>query len=284
MKIPAPPLRSLVRRTIILAYREDTTELERCLAAEGFAPEIQRATYTPQEQTYSRTIRCLLNHLAAWRLAAATAGHTLVVEADFVPCRGLAALPAPFDPNRHGPLTWAFLYGGGPRFLRVEEGPFIMGHAACPVALLISPEVAVHLVAFAERIMRETPDLTAYSQWDTTFQWQIMGSGARCYVPLRHYGEHGGLPNPEHNAISAGLVARLGVLQNHHAECLAGPLAFLPPYARGSRLRFLRTRALAKLVGFGRLLSGRVVALESSTVAQRRRAYWLALRRLISPF
>lgn len=285
MKIPAPKIGDLVKRTIIVAYREDASALEKALEAEGLIPEVQRPTYTQEQMCYSRTIRCLLNHSAAWRKAAETPGCTLVVEADFVPCSGLAALPAPFDPARHGPLAWAFLYAGGPRLLDVSDAPFLQGHASCPVALLVSPGVAPHLVAFAERLLRETPDLTAYSQWDTVFQWYIMGSGARCYLPWRHYGEHGGLPNPEHNATSAGLVARLGLAGNHHAECLMGPLVFLPPYAEGSRSRFLRTRLVAKLVGLGRVLVGRAAPLGYAMPARKRaRAFWLAVRRLVSPY
>lgn len=282
MKPPSPPLRALIRHTVILAYREDTTTLENAFRTEGLSPVVQRPVYTPEEQRYSRTIRCLLNHAAAWRAAAAADGYTLVVEADFVPCRGFADFPAPFDPNRHGPLAWAFLYAGGPRFIRIESGPFICGHAACPVALLISPAVAGHLAAYAEQLVRDTADLSAYSLWDTVFQWHIMGSGALCYLPWRHYGEHGGMPNPEHGASGEGLAGRLGV-RNHHAECLLGPLAFLPPYARGSRMRYLRTRLVAKFVGFARVLIGRVV--EPSypmTRRERIRAYRLAFRRLLS--
>lgn len=72
-------------------------------------------------------------------------------------------------------------------------------------------------------------------------------------------------------------------MRNHHAECLLGPLAFLPPYARGSRMRYLRTRLVAKFVGFARVLIGRVV--EPSypmTRRERIRAYRLAFRRLLS--
>ena len=89
-----PPLRKLIKRTIILAYREDTSQLENTLRAAGLDPVIQRRTYTPTEQTYSRTIRCLLNHTDAWRAAAAaTDGYTLILEADFVPCRDFTTLP-----------------------------------------------------------------------------------------------------------------------------------------------------------------------------------------------
>ena len=277
MTSSAPSLGSLVTRTIILAYREDTTPLENALRAEGLNPVVQRRTYTPSEQTYSRTIRCLLNHADAWRAAADHNGYALILEADFVPCRRFASLPAPFDPARHGPLAWAFLYAGGPRFLHLLPGGFIQGHAACPVAILLSPGVARHLVDFAEELVRTTSDLTTYSLWDTIFQWHMMGMGATCFMPYRHYGEHGGIPNPEHNVSGAGRFA------NHHAECLQGPLAFLPAYARGSRAIYVRTRLLAKLVGLARVITRRVVDPNQPMPANERfHAYVMAFRRLLS--
>ncbi len=286
----APPLRVLIARTIILAYREDTSILENALRAEGLAPVVQRRTYDLTEQTYSRTIRCLLNHADAWRAAAAASdGYTLIVEADFVPCRGFASLRAPFDPEQHGPLAWAFLYAGGPRFIRVLSGGFIWGHAACPVAILVPPGVATHLAGFADKLIRDTPDLTAYSLWDTVFQWHMMGHGATCFMPYRHYGEHGGLPNPEHKIAGHGRLAQLArrlhldVFDNHHAECLQAPLAFLPSYARGRRLLYLRTRLLAKLVGLARVFTGRVVEPgHAMTRRERLRAYRFAFSRLVS--
>lgn len=285
-----PPLRQLIQRTIILAYREDTSQLENTLRAAGLNPITQRRTYTPTEQTYSRTIRCLLNHTDAWRAAAAaTDGYTLIVEADFVPCREFTDLPAPLDPALHGPLAWAFLYAGGPRIIRVLPGGYIWGHAACPVAVIVPPRLAGHLVEFSDELIRTTPDLTAYSLWDTIFQWHMMGHNAKCFMPYRHYGEHGGLPNPEHKAAGAGLVSditrklNITVLNNHHAECLQRSLAFLPAYARGSRWIYLRTRLLAKCIGLARVVTGRVV--ESTQPMSRRerlRAYWIACKRLCS--
>jgi hypothetical protein len=286
----APELGTLITKTIILAYREDTTALETALQAEGLQPHVQRATYTELEQTYSRTLRCLMNHATAWRTAAnELSGYTLVVESDFVPCCGFTRIPAPFDPKQHGPLAWAFLYAGGPRFIQVTPGPFICGHACCPVALLIPHGVARHLADFAERLLQDTPDLAAYSLWDTVFQWHMMGHGANCYMPYRHYGEHGGLPNPEHRKAGTGIFNRLpwlselGLFANHHAECLHGPLAFLPPYARGSRIRYFRTRMLAKLIGVARLFTGRVV-MRPFGYSRRNQihAYLLAVQRLLS--
>ena len=93
-----PALGSVVKRTLIVAYKEDTTQLEDFLRSQGFTPEVLRPSYTETELGYSRAIRCLLNHTRAWELAASTEGHTLIMEADFVPCRDLRSLPCPFDP------------------------------------------------------------------------------------------------------------------------------------------------------------------------------------------
>lgn len=287
-----PTLGSLVRHTVILAHREDTTLLENALRAEGLDPFVQRkSNYSPLETTYSSSIRCLMNHADAWRRAASASGHTLVVEADFVPCRGFCGLPAPFDPAIHGPLAWAFLYAGGPRIFRVLPGGYLWGHSCCSVAMLISPEVAPHLADFADELIRTTEDLRAYSLWDTIFQWHMMGHQARCFVPYRQYGEHGGLPNPEHRNSGSGILAGsrffrlLGLGGNHHAECLWGPLMFLPAYARGSRLRYYRTRLTAKLVGLARLFLGRVVEpTQAMSPTERVHALWTAIRRLASPY
>ena len=93
-----PRLRDSVAQTLILAYRENTSQLEQALQEEGFAPRVLRPKYTEKELSYSRTIRCLLNHDSAWTLASATDGLTLVMEADFVPCEGFGSLPLNFDP------------------------------------------------------------------------------------------------------------------------------------------------------------------------------------------
>jgi hypothetical protein len=92
-----------------------------------------------------------------------------------------------------------------------------------------------------------------------------MGKGAICFMPWRHYGEHGGLPNREHDSAGVGvakrfrLLGRLGLGRNHHADVLYAPLMFLPPYAQGHRRRLWRTRLEAKLTGWLKLLSGKMV-------------------------
>jgi hypothetical protein len=284
---PFPAVHALADHAIILAYREDTSALEAALRAEGFSVEVQRATYSAGELEFSRTIRCLLNHQKAWQKAAARARPTVIVEGDFVPCRGFGRAPAPFDPARHGPLAWAFLYAGGPRFTRGHPDGALEGHAACPVALLLSPAAAPLLVRYAEEELARC-DPRAHSMWDALFQWYVMGWGGRCFLPWKHFGEHGGRANPEHAAARIGwtgrlpFLSRLNLFNNHHAECLLAPLHFLPPYADGSRLRFLAIRSLARLIGWVRLLRGRVVLhIPEATPAEYARARRAAWRRLL---
>ena len=287
----APSLNSRIRQSFILAYKEDTAELQRALAEEGFSPRVLRPEYSATELGYSRTIRCLLNHAAAWRLAAVATGLSLIVEADFVPCQGFGTLPLPFDPDRYGAVAWAFLYAGGPRLLRAFPDGSLQGHAACPVAYVVSPRVAGWLADYARDELERQADLTAYSLWDTQFQWRMMGHGAICFMPYRQYGEHGGLPNPEHQRAGVGVAKRfkllsfLGVGRNHHADVLWAPLKFLPPYACGSRGRFRRTRCEAKLLGWLKLLTGRcVMLLWPLSLRERCRLYLAGARRLCSRY
>ncbi len=286
MNAQRPSVRREVVQTIVLAYREETARLETALRAEGLAPQVQRPSYTPTELTYSRTVRCLLNHAAAWARARDAAGLTLIVEADFVPCRGLGDLPLPFDPQVQGSAGWAFLYAGGPRIFRRHPDGSLQGHAACPVAYVISPRVAAWLCEYRDEELQRQADLTAYSLWDTRFQWHIMGKGGRCFLPWRHYGEHGGTGNPEHAAAGVGiarripLLSRLGLGRHHRAEVLHGVLHFLPEYAAGSRLRFLRIRLEAKLTAWGKLLTGRMVKTFEPGAAARFRLQLVCAHRL----
>src|SRR6202040_1429474 len=87
--------------------------------------------------------------------------------------------------------------------------------------------------------------------FDSHLQWFAMGQGAEAYIPLRHYGEHGGMPNPEHAQL--GRLPRAGV---HRADNLEKRLRFLPDYARGSRVRYFVERCKGRLFGWARLLSG----------------------------
>jgi hypothetical protein len=280
-------VRSQVVRSLIIAYQEDTSGLERALAEEGLAPKVLRPTYTERELTYSRAIRCLLNHAAAWREARDPDGMTLIMEADFVPCTGFGRLPLPFDPQQQVDAAWAFLYTAGPRIFRCFPDGSLQGHSATPVAYVVTPRVACLLTDYVKEELARQGDLTRYSLWDTQFQWHIMGKGAACFMPYRSYGEHGGLPNAEHHREGIGVatrlrfLSRLGLGRNHHADALHGPLRFLPAYAAGNQGRFFLTRIEAKLTGWLKLLAGRVVAAEVSLpLNEQLRLRWMSLKRL----
>jgi hypothetical protein len=286
-----PALRDVITQTIILAHKEDTTQLEQALRKEAFAPQVLRPTYTKQELAYSRTIRCLLNHNSAWTLAREAAGFTLVMEADFVPCVGFGALPLPFEPSACGGTAWAFLYAGGPRFFHTRSDGSLPGHSACPVAYVISPCVGGWLTDYTREEFIRNPDLTQYSLWDTQFQWHLMGKGATCFMPWRQYGEHGGLSNPEHQSAGIGVAKRIrwlgrfGLGRNHHADVLYAPLQFLPLYAQGSHQRFRRTRFEAKLTGLLKLFSNRMAKpLQPLPFRERIRLYRTCLFRLCGPY
>lgn len=282
-----PRILDMAPTAVILAYRENTAELTSVLQHEGFSVETQRASYSESQLEYSRTIRCLMNHRDAWLAASLRQTCTLIVESDFVPCRGMGAMPAPFSPDRHGPLAWAFLYAGGPRIIQIHADGYLEGHACCPVAVLVTPGAATILAAFADEELA-THDPHKHSLWDTYFQWHAMGKQARCFLPYRNYGEHGGIVNPEHRSAQIGWISclpflsRSVFLNNHHAECLAAPLAFLPTYARGSLWRFHLQRLIAWMIGCVRVIMGRVGApAQKLSWRTKCRIHWLSVRRLI---
>jgi hypothetical protein len=156
------------------------------------------------------------------------------------------------------------LYQGSPRVLAVSSEGFIRGHCAPTVAYVINNRVAELLLRFYDYEMSRY-NASAYFNWEAHLQWWLMGQGAEAYIPLRHYGEHGGLPNPEHGRY--GQIFRAGV---HRADSLTGQLSFLPQYAGGSRIRYLVERFKARILGCGRLLSGRWIV--------RTNVYELSLR------
>ena len=209
------------------------------------------------------------------------------MESDFVPCVGFGRAPAPFDPQRHGPNAWSFLYAGGPRIIWAHADGSMEGHAACPVAILISPETAKKLVRFGEEELTRIKN-TTHSMWDTYFQWHVMGWGARCFLPWRNYGEHGGIANPEHRSAGIGwgcffpILMRFNAFNAHRAECLIGPLCFPPLYGRDSRLTYLFTRLMARLIGWGRILRGHVITpAKELPLRDRWRIYRMAVKRLL---
>ncbi|MCF8534254.1 MAG: hypothetical protein K9G48_14700, partial [Reyranella sp.] len=149
--------------------------------------------------------------------------------------------------------AWGYLYQGSPRLLAMSEDrpAYLRVHASPTVAYIVNATVAKILLEYFEYASSEY-DLTHYFSFEAYLQWYVMGKGAAAYMPWRHYGEHGGLPNMEHAAI--GKLSHGG---EHRADNLMGALRFLPLYARGSIVRFHLMRAKWRLLGIGRLMSGR---------------------------
>ena len=113
------------------------------------------------------------------------------------------------------------------------------------------PRVAELLLVFFEEELRRDP-LGGYSSWDSEIGYWLKDRGIESYIPYRHYGEHGGIGNPEH--------AKVGLGRAHRADALYGPLAFTPTYAGESIIGYWRTRLWARAWGIGRLTVGHFLA------------------------
>ena len=270
------PLREAISRSLIVCFREDVGQLEAALTSADLHPQVLRASYTASELAYPAATRTFLGHRRAWKIAAAAPGYTLICEADFVPCKGLGELPV-FWPMGN-PMAWGYLYQGSPRLLAVI-GPeqHMRGHCAPLVAYAVNSHVAECLLRFFDREIEEF-GTEKYFTWDAHLPWWLMGQSAEAYIPPRHYGEHGGLPNPEH--AKSGVVKRAG---RHRADNLAAPLAFLPQYASGSWLRYRKERAVARALGWARLCTGRWISYTDAyprSLKSTARMYCIGLRRL----
>jgi len=281
MKRPATTaLRSLVEKAVVLAYREDTSQLEAALSGEGFAQVVvQRAHYTEPEMAYARNFRCFMNHREAWQEAAGRPGWTMIMEADFVPCAGIGGMPAPVPEAGNPGLKWAFLYTSSPRVFWEEPGGFLRGYQATAVCYLIHGAVAARLLEFWEEEIR-LYGVGSYFTFDSHLCWRLIGKGCEAYFPARSFGEHGGLPNREHR--EAGGLPNAG---RHRADVLAAPLAFAPAYAPRMGARFRLVRAGARLRALARLVAGRWVLgveVRGPRPVRRARLYWLGILRQLS--
>ena len=269
-------LRQAVARVLVVAHRENTTDLVRTLTGEGFVVEEIRGPYTPEQERWSMIKRALANHANAWRRCVALDEDVIVCEADFVPVVrfGSRTLPCPLSrPNEPGRMAW--LYGAGSILYAVDRRGFLYGHGQTAVCCYVSVGAARALLSFFE-LEAQKSDAGLYATWDTKVSVYLRRQrGVESYFTDRQLGEHGGLPNPEH--------ARAGFRPWHHADLLAGRLAFLPAYAQGSRMRYLRRRLLARLRGIGRILllryfDPRFVRLGHGPI----RLSFLAIRKLVS--
>ena len=250
-----------VERVFIVAYNEDTTQLENALKGEKFETIIIRTEYDAEEEKYSKQSRCLLNHSNAWRQCIEKSGISMVVEADFVPVVGLGQLPMPFDPvEKDNSCAW--LYSGSASLWTLTAAGYAIGFSSTNVAILLSSEVAKVLVNFAEEEFIKN-DPRDYFPWDTYHWSYLVKNKINPYLPYRSYGEHGGLPNTEH--------LKAGINPSHQADVLWGKLHFLPLYAGGSNSKYHYIRLKAKFRGFLRLILGKYISL--SKLRKRRKEY-----------
>ena len=229
------------RTALVVAHQEDTTNLCRELEQEGFRVTVIKRNYSEQEKTLPRAIKCLLNHSSAWQVVCESSEPALIVEADFVPCKGIASFPMPYCPQEPGPKV-AYVYAAGPVAYHIDQNGDCYGHAATNVAYTVDPEAASLWLELLQE-HQASRDFSKYYQWDVEMPVDLRHQKrVRLYISMKDYGEHGGIPNPEHSAN--------GITQWHQAASLMAPLAFMPPYAQGSLLKYkyFRARSRARYV------------------------------------
>lgn len=269
------PLIQVIGQVFIIAHREPTHQLELVLAKEGFRFQTLRQAFQPEHNTYSRSYLCLLNHRQAWEKIAQSHQPCLILEADFVPVVGFGQLPLPFDSTKTDTGV-AWLYTCAPQVYSVSEEGYAEGFSASTVAYIVTPQAAKALIHLADTVQHQVGP-TNYSAWDSQIDTFLRQQQLRNYIPFRNYGEHGGLPNPEHR--------KNGLSSSHRADTLYNRLAFQPLYAvadQGGNWAFFRTRMHARLKGLARLLMGRFVrpaVLQGSSVPMRLVSF--AIRRQI---
>ncbi len=267
-------LRTQISQAFVIACAEDTTSLEAALEREGVRCELLRQPAIDATLGYARSYLCLMNHVRAWQKIITLGAPSMVIEADFVPVKGFGSLPLPCDLTAK--ITGvAWLYTCAPQVYYVTEQGYAEGFSVSTVAYLVTPEAARQLLRFAEQIRSEYGE-TQYSPWDSKVEEFLRNQGFTNYIPFRNYGEHGGIPNPEH--VQNRHIWKQ-ISSCHRADTLYGKLAFLPDYA-SSDWDLLKVRWAARVRGLGRLLTGRFLR---RSIVLRSRVPWrligFALRR-----
>ncbi|BAY40417.1 hypothetical protein NIES2111_48010 [Nostoc sp. NIES-2111] len=239
-----------IDKVLIIAHKEATDQLETTLKEEGFNYEVLRQESKSEFKDFSRSYLCLLNHRHAWEKAAQADKPTLIIEADFVPVVGFGKLPLPFNPQQTDVgISW--LYTCAPQVYHVSPEGYAQGYSTSAVAYIVNPQSATYLLELADEVT-EKIGATKYSTWDSDIDKFLLQRKLKNYIPWRNYGEHGGLPNPEHQQNNLSKV--------HRADVLYGKLAFTPLYAvseQGGTGKFLSVRLQARLKGIARLAVGR---------------------------
>lgn len=233
------PLVDLIGHTFILAYQEKTEQLTTFLSNAGCKVEVLRQIHRSEYKHYSRSYLCLLNHRKAWERALLSEQPTLIVEADFVPVANFAKLPVPFDPADKN-LGIAWLYTCAAQIYNITDQGYAQGYSTAMVAYVVTKESAWRLIELAEAVKAD-PGPETYTPWDSGIEYYLRDRNFHNYVPWRNYGEHGGIPNPEHRQNNLSTT--------HRADVLYGPLAFDPPYEQ-----VLKERTYGRVKGLGRLL------------------------------
>lgn len=228
-----------IGQTFILAYKENTEQLTSCLNNAGCQVEVLRQVHRSEYKNYSRSYLCLLNHRKAWERALLSDQPTLIVEADFVPVANFAHLPPPYDPA-DAQLGIAWLYTCASQIYHVTDTGYAQGYSTAMVAYVVTKQSAWRLIELAEDVKVE-PGPETYTPWDSGIEYYLRDRNFHNYVPWRNYGEHGGIPNPEHQQNNLSTT--------HRADVLYGPLAFAPAYGD-----VRKTRAYGRIKGMGRLL------------------------------
>ena len=248
-------LRYSISGVFIIAYKEDTTILEKTLQEQDFNYEILRQKYQPEYKNYSPSYLTLLNHKNAWIKASEQEKPSLIIEADFVPVINLGSLPLPFNlENYNVGIGW--LYTCAPQIYSVSDENYAQGFSTSAVAYIITPRAALELIEL-ENEVRLNSGTNNYSTWDSTIDEFLRSRSFENFVPFRNYGEHGGLPNLEHYSY--------GLSKVHRADILYDRLAFMPIYAGTDKFqiwRFFRERFQGRLKGILRLLIGRYLRLK----------------------
>lgn len=265
-----------ISKIFIIAYKEQTQELEEALKKEGFQYEVLRQERKPEYQNYSPSYLCLRSHCRAWERAIQENKPTLIIEADFVPVIGFGKLPLPFNPNQSN-VGICWLYTCAPQVYSVSDDGYAEGFSTAMVAYIINSQSAKYLIELAEEVGEEK-GAVSYSSWDSNIDKFLRARNLKNYIPFRNYGEHGGLPNLEHY--------KNGLSKTHRSDVLYGKLAFLPLYAseeRGGKFKLLSARLQARFKGIARLATGRflrVPVIQGSSVPARLISF--ALRRQLT--
>lgn len=271
-----PILVNNIGKIFIIAWKESTQELEEYLQKEGFTCEVIRQENKQENYNFSRSYLCMINHSRAWERAIEQNQPTLIIEADFVPVLGFGQLPLPYNPDRQD-TGIAWLYTCASQLYSISKSGYAQGYSTAAVAYIINSNSAKYLLEMIAEI-KANITLDRYCTWDSDIDKFLRGKNLKNYIPFRNYGEHGGIPNPEHH--------RQGLSKTHRADVLYGKLAFCPLYASGKfgkYLTYLSIRFYGRVKGIARLLAGKFLrwrVIKGSSVP-----FWLisfSLRRHLS--